>query len=190
MPGLCGLLNHSLERSLRLVTPVSGLFIVSPPAHTPYFCAEFSYWGRCLHVIASFATLAAEGNSYDFDPTTSPKKSGKDPRLNQITMAAVTAEAHVYWGGYVCRRCRFGTCGNRLAALKSCTASQSRSRTALLSYWSVPPLAANQPCCGCWRGSRTSPPGRFQSATASSTMSSPRSATLRWCSRTMRSIRI
>jgi hypothetical protein len=28
MPGLCGLLNHSLERSLRLVTPVSGLFIV------------------------------------------------------------------------------------------------------------------------------------------------------------------
>jgi hypothetical protein len=39
---LCGLLNHSLERSLRLVTPVSGLFMVSPAAHTPYFCASFS----------------------------------------------------------------------------------------------------------------------------------------------------
>ena len=31
---------------------------------------------------------------------------------------------------------------------------------------------------------------RSRSATASSTMSSPRSATLRWCSRTTRSIRI
>jgi hypothetical protein len=36
---LCGLLNHSLERSLRLVIPLSGLFMVSPAAHTPYFCA-------------------------------------------------------------------------------------------------------------------------------------------------------
>jgi hypothetical protein len=42
------LLNHSLERSLRLVTPVSGLFMVSPAAHTPYFCASFSYGTRCL----------------------------------------------------------------------------------------------------------------------------------------------
>jgi hypothetical protein len=33
-------LNHSLERSLRLVTPVSGLFMVSPAAHTPCFCAN------------------------------------------------------------------------------------------------------------------------------------------------------
>ena len=32
--------------------------------------------------------------------------------------------------------------------------------------------------------------GRFRSATASSTMSSPKSATLRWFSRIMRSIRI
>jgi hypothetical protein len=35
------LLNHSLERSLRLTTPVSGLFMGSgsPAAHTPCFCA-------------------------------------------------------------------------------------------------------------------------------------------------------
>jgi hypothetical protein len=35
--------------------------------------------GQCLHVTARFATFAAEPNAYDFDPTTSPKKSGKTP---------------------------------------------------------------------------------------------------------------
>jgi hypothetical protein len=33
------LLNHSLERSLRFVTPVGGLFMGSPAAHTLYSCA-------------------------------------------------------------------------------------------------------------------------------------------------------
>jgi hypothetical protein len=56
---LCGLLNHSLERSLRLVTPVSGLFIVSPAAHTRLiFVRNVHASGRCLHVIAPFATFA------------------------------------------------------------------------------------------------------------------------------------
>jgi hypothetical protein len=32
--------------------------------------------GRCLHVIAGFATLAAAVTPYDFDPTTFSKKSG------------------------------------------------------------------------------------------------------------------
>jgi hypothetical protein len=32
-------LNHSLERSLRLVTPVSGLFMgFSRSAHAPFLC--------------------------------------------------------------------------------------------------------------------------------------------------------
>jgi hypothetical protein len=34
---------------------------------------------RCLHAIAPFATFAAVRNSYDFDPTTLPKKSGMTP---------------------------------------------------------------------------------------------------------------
>src|SRR6266481_8210458 len=46
MPGLCGSLNHSLERSLRLVTPVSGLFMISPAAHTPcLLCGIFLIGG-------------------------------------------------------------------------------------------------------------------------------------------------
>jgi hypothetical protein len=53
---------------------------------------------QCLHVIARFATFAAktkgqgkrprltaETNSYDFDPTTSPKKSGKTPVKSKKT---------------------------------------------------------------------------------------------------------
>jgi hypothetical protein len=35
--------------------------------------------GQCLHVTALFAMFAAAGNSYDFDPTTLPKKSGMTP---------------------------------------------------------------------------------------------------------------
>jgi hypothetical protein len=34
---------------------------------------------QCLHVTARSATLAAKPDSYDFDPTTSPKKSDKTP---------------------------------------------------------------------------------------------------------------
>jgi hypothetical protein len=34
---------------------------------------------QCSHVTARFATLAHRAIDYDFDPTTSPKKSGKTP---------------------------------------------------------------------------------------------------------------
>src|SRR3954454_24129634 len=44
MPGLWGLLNHSLERSFRFVSPVTGLLIVSPAAHMPCFCADCLWW--------------------------------------------------------------------------------------------------------------------------------------------------
>src|SRR6201996_1281036 len=58
MPGLVGSLNHSLERSLRLVTPVRGLFMFSPAAHTPYNCALLQPF---LHAAACFAMTAACG---------------------------------------------------------------------------------------------------------------------------------
>src|SRR5215467_10087078 len=77
MPGLCGLLNHSAERSLRLVTPVSGLFMVSPAAHTRLFVRHSDFGGRCLHDATHFANPAVPDKLYDFDPTTPRKKSDK-----------------------------------------------------------------------------------------------------------------
>jgi hypothetical protein len=45
--------------------------------------------GQCLHVTARFATLAHGAIIYDFDPTTSPEKSGKTPiKSNKIAVFA------------------------------------------------------------------------------------------------------
>jgi hypothetical protein len=51
----------------------------SRSARALLLCEIFVLAGRCLHVTARCATFAKERNSYDFDPTTSPKKSGKTP---------------------------------------------------------------------------------------------------------------
>jgi hypothetical protein len=109
---LWGLLNHSLERSLRRLTPASGLFMGSPAAHTPYFCGSFSYGIQCLHVIACFATLAvrlnskvnsqtSRANAYDFDPTTSPKKSDKTQSNKKKTAAFAATYGCIWEGIYV-----------------------------------------------------------------------------------------
>src|ERR1700704_4264227 len=66
MPGLWGLLNHSRERSLRLVTPVSGLFMVSPAVHTPLYGASLCVVlieGRCLHHGPDFANSEMVGKT-------------------------------------------------------------------------------------------------------------------------------
>src|SRR5450755_3382954 len=118
MPGLCGLLNHSRERSLRLGTPVRGLFMVSPAAHTPFYCASLCVvliQVRCLHHRRHFAKFS-EGRArrlkltpiktfrtYDFDPTTSSKKSDKS-LVNNSKIAAPSARYEL--GGSVCRRYR------------------------------------------------------------------------------------
>src|SRR6266436_4149072 len=98
MPGLCGLLNHSWERSLRLPTPVSGLFMgFSRSAHASLLCY------LCVVLISADVSqiqrqparrkglqkpiLSETFRTYDFDPTTSSKKSDKSLTNNSNTAA-------------------------------------------------------------------------------------------------------
>src|SRR5579871_2175479 len=84
MPGLCGLLNHSLERSLRLVRPVSGLFMGFSRNRTCPVIVRF-FWSRAD--IVQIANLAAGGKTYDFDPRTERRKSGMRRSNNDKTAA-------------------------------------------------------------------------------------------------------
>jgi hypothetical protein len=54
--------------------------------------------GQCLHVIARFATLAAGPIAYDFDPTTSPKKSGKTPVKSSKTAVFAAGQERIREG--------------------------------------------------------------------------------------------
>jgi uncharacterized protein (DUF362 family) len=63
------------------------LFIFSPAAHTLYVVRQF---GLILHATDCFAILVASTESYDFDPTTSPQKSGKT-RAKKSKIAALIA---------------------------------------------------------------------------------------------------
>jgi hypothetical protein len=49
------------------------------PGHDGCFFSVRPPSGRCLHVTAWFAMLAAAGTPYDFDTTTFSKKSGMTP---------------------------------------------------------------------------------------------------------------
>jgi len=56
---------------------------------------------QCSHVTARFATLAHGAINYDFDPTTSPKKSDKTPvKSNKITVLAA-GQKRIREGFYV-----------------------------------------------------------------------------------------
>jgi hypothetical protein len=60
---------------------------------------------QCLHVTARFATLPDEAISqkmyYDFDPTTSPKKSGKTPVKSSKTAVFAAGQERIREGFYV-----------------------------------------------------------------------------------------
>src|SRR5258708_7162301 len=124
MPGLCGSLNHSLERSLRLVTPVSGLFMISPAAHTPcLLCGIFLIGGDVYTPTGRPQRWRQAAKAYDFDPRTSAGNSAKTPSNEKGGYRAKPVEAGCcFWEVNECRRCKFATCGNRLGTLKSCTA--------------------------------------------------------------------
>src|SRR5882724_13037644 len=87
MPGLWGLLNHSRERSLRLPTPVRGLFMVSPAAHTPHYCASycalFLIEVQCLHDGSHFANSAAVGKTQELTQELSGPKTFASTTLIQ-----------------------------------------------------------------------------------------------------------
>jgi hypothetical protein len=56
---------------------------------------------QCSHVTARFATLADRAIIYDFDPTTSPKKSGKTPIKSSKIAAFVAGQGLIREGFYV-----------------------------------------------------------------------------------------
>jgi hypothetical protein len=60
------------------------LFIFFLPQRTwLFFVRNFRVGAGCLHVNASAAMSSGAVTLYDFDPTTSPKKSGKTPVNNK-----------------------------------------------------------------------------------------------------------
>src|SRR5581483_6742454 len=95
MPGLVGSLNHSLERSLRVLPPLAascpldwGFFICFLPQRTRlnivrYFPAMFTR----PSLLRNLGAGVFRGHFYDFDPTTYPKKSGMT-RSNKSKTAA------------------------------------------------------------------------------------------------------
>jgi hypothetical protein len=63
--------------------------MVSPAAHTPCFCASLI---QVSHADAATATPAPGARLYDFDPTTSPKKSGKNLSQEKQDRGVSTAD--------------------------------------------------------------------------------------------------
>jgi hypothetical protein len=57
--------------------------------------------GQCSHATARFAMCAAKANTYDFDPRTSPKKSGMTPVKSAMTAVFAAGQRRIREGFYV-----------------------------------------------------------------------------------------
>ncbi len=70
----------------------------SRSAHALLLCGIFVISGQCLHADAGTATAATRGASYDFDPTTSAKKSGMTPPNEKGGYRAKSAGPRAFFG--------------------------------------------------------------------------------------------